>query len=333
MPTCTHCGNSIALPVGFDRPKVRCACGYYVDVPAAKRERSPNKVAATVAESTVADQPKPKPPAAVKLLHKLEPHDHRPAFDVEPGGIPLLAGTQDEEDDQPYAVPGTGLKNCPQCRGELPLEATFCVHCGTDFKSGTKAHSVKQPMYGVWSEGLSRQTRFSILAGMQVINFVGFALTVLEQRGNLFNAGTMLSLMVFQAFNLGLQLFLVGTYDTLIVKRDSRNRTSLTRIRRIGFYPMKPEKLDWKESTHLSIIGAVSAGFVEWYFCIYLLLLGCLPGILFYWFIIRPSRCHVHTMDVYGASQEVIFRTKDRDQADEICTFTRDATGLSYRVA
>ena len=332
MLTCTHCGSAIELPAGFDRPKVRCACGHYVEA-AAVAKSAPAK---TVAPKKPTDVPtiavKPKPKAA-KLLHKAEPHDHRPSFDVEAGGVPLLAGTQDDEDDQPYAVPGTGLKKCLQCRGEVPLDATFCIHCGSDYKTGVKAGRVIQPMLGEWGEGFPRSTRFGILAGMQVLNFFGVILTVVEQGSNFFSFGTLLSLMLFQLFNVALQLFLVGTYDTLIVKRDAKNRTTLTRIRRIGFYPMKPMKFDWKESTHLGIAGSTNSGFMEWYICIYLLLLFCLPGLLFYWFVIRPPRFQVTTMDVYGSTQEILFRTKDRDQAEEIAAFTRDTTGLSYRTS
>lgn len=328
MLTCTHCGSAIELPAGFARPKVRCACGYYVEVPAAQREAP--AVAKPVDVPTVPVKPKPK---AAKLLHKVEQHDHRPAFDVEPGGVPLLVGSEDEDDAKPYGVPGTGLKKCPECRGELPLDATFCVHCGIDVKTGAKAGSVKQPMEGVWGEGFTKQTRLQLFAGMQVLNVVGAVLGLIEQRATLFSIGTLLGLFFFQLFNLAVQMFLIGTYDTLIVKRDSKNRTTLTRIRRIAFIPMKPMKLKWKESTHLAVVGASASGFVEWYCALYLALFACLPGILFYWFVIRPPRFHVHTMDVYGATEDVIFRTKDRDIAEEVALFTRDASGLKFRVA
>ena len=56
-----------------------------------------------------------------------------------------------------------------------------------------------------------------------------------------------------------------------------------------------------------------------------------LPGILFYWFCIRPDRFHVSLCDVHGSTNEIAFRTTDRDQADEICRTINDATGLWYK--
>ncbi|MGL6073222.1 MAG: zinc-ribbon domain-containing protein [Fimbriiglobus sp.] len=348
---CQNCGSEIVLPEGFSRPKIRCSgCGHYSSTP--KNEPPPKKIdprpqskdgpkrKSAEPEEVILEEIEDLTPteAAARaaktaprktLLPRLDPRDTRPNFEPdEPSGVPLLEGTQDEDDDKPYAVPGTGLKPCKHCGEDLPLNAEFCVHCGKSLVSKAKVDRVHQPMQGFWEEGFPLQTRYYIFAGMQVLNFIGSILMLLEQRGSLTSIGTWASLLFFQFFHIGLQAFIVGTYEAFSVKRNSKGQATMMRHRRIAFYPLTPTKISWKGATNVGIIGSHNPGYAAWFLCGYLCLFCLLPGALFYWFVIRPARFELVTCDVYGVTEETLFRTTDREALEVTADFVRDATGL-----
>ena len=84
--------------------------------------------------------------------------------------------------------------------------------------------------------------------------------------------------------------------------------------------------------------------------CLYFVLNGCLYVIFafyppftlglaaiyfavaagFYWIVLRPSRFEVNLCDVYGSTDEMIFRCEDREQSEEVAKTIADATGLFY---
>ncbi|OWK47030.1 hypothetical protein [Fimbriiglobus ruber] len=276
--------------------------------------------------------PKPTRPERtskpVKVKPQLDARDPRPRFEAEdePTGKPLLEGTQDEDDDRPYGVPGAALITCPHCRSQLPIGSEFCVHCGREIASSEKAPRVFQPIEGEWEEGWNFLTRLKIYAGLQVLNFFGTMASILKDGWT-----GLTTLLLFQAFHVTLMTFLVGSYDTLTLRRNSKGNATLTRTRRMLFYNLPPQKVRWKDCSGIGVVGGQTAGIVEWFICFYLLLFGIVPGVVFYWMVIRPSRFVVHLCDEYGSTTEVIFHTKDRDQAVEVATLVSEATKLFYR--
>ena len=336
---CTNCGETVALPAAFDRPKIRCpGCGTYAAVPAESRgptptpDAPPARVTAKVAAPPVA-RPAPASAApAAGVRPRGNPRDTRPEFTPdESGGRPMLVGTRDEDDDLPYGVPGTGLQPCPHCAQDLPLDATFCVHCGKDIAGGEKAERVHQPMAAVWHEGLSLGTRWQIVAGLQVLNVAFMAFGAWSQGADLKFASTWATLTFFNLLHVALQLFLVGSFDTLSVSRTARGKATVTRQRRIGFLKLPPEKVPWRDSTCLRVTGSAQPGLVEWFTFAYLFTLGCLPGVAFYFVVLHPNRFQIDLTDALGVTHETVYRSTSRDDAAAVCHFVQDATGLHYR--
>lgn len=335
---CTHCGESIALPEAFDRPKIRCpGCGSYAPVPAEQRGPPTDDVpTAKPARKAVAVQVAKVAPApatgSAGVRPRGNPRDLRPEFTPdESGGIPMLAGTRDEDDEKPYGVPGTGLMPCPHCRQELPLDATFCVHCGTTLAGGEKAERVHQPMAAVWEEGLSLQNRVAVMAGFQVFNFFLAVGSIYAQSGQLGQFSTWLSLAFFNLFHIALQACLIGSFDTLSVARTARGKTTVTVQRRIGFYKLKAEKIPWRESANIRVTGSAQAGLVDWFTFLYTLCIACVPGVLFYWLVIHPERFQIDLTDALGVTRETIYRSTGREKAAAVAHFVQDATGLHDR--
>ncbi len=344
---CTNCGETVALPEAFDRPKIRCpGCGSYAPVPPDRRGAEPQvevpvaKPAARAGAPRVAKLApevvaKAAPVAATSsagVRPRGNPRDSRPEFTPDAsGGQPMLVGTRDEDDDRPYGVPGTGLMPCPHCRQELPLDATFCVHCGKTLVGGAKAERVHQPMEAVWHEGLALRTRWSIIAGLQVMNVLLVVAGAVLQGADLKFPSTWFTLALLNLFHVALQFFLVGSFDTLYVSRTARGKATVTRQRRIGFYKLKPEKIDLRDCNSLRVAGSAQAGLVEWFTFVYLFSMGCLPGIAFYFVVIHPERFQIDLTDELGVTHETVYRTPSRDDAAAVCHFVQDATGLHYR--
>jgi hypothetical protein len=255
--------------------------------------------------------------------------DPRPNFESPtPVGPNLLDGDDVERDDiaetTPYAVPGTGIKKCPDCRGELPLDATFCVHCGTELGDGKKKKKREfTPLHREWEPYLPFALRMKVFVGMQILNVMIF-FAMLATLG----AATSFTGIVMQT---AMQAFLLGSFDRLIVTRTAKGKAEIQRLWRVGFYPIAPQKIDWRVSHGTAIVPLHTVGFFEWLMMIYLLLCGILPGLLFYWFVIKPERFDVVLCDVHGSTDSAIFRTSSRDIADEICTVVSEVTTLDYR--
>ena len=345
---CTNCGETVALPEAFDRPKIRCpGCGSYAPVPPDQRgavaavevpavrpaAKAGAPRVAKLAPPAVVAKPAPVPAtSSAGVRPRGNPRDSRPEFTPDAsGGQPMLVGSRDEDDDRPYGVPGTGLMPCPHCRQELPLDATFCVHCGKTLVGGERAERVHQPMAAVWEEGLPLRARWSIIAGLQVMNVVIVVLGALVQGADLRFVSTWVTLAVLNLVHVALQFFLVGSFDTLSVSRTARGKATVTRQRRIGFLKLAPEKIPLRDSNSLRVAGSSQPGLVEWFTFVYLFSMGCLPGIAFYFVVLHPERFQIDFTDELGVTRDTVYRTPSRDDAVAVCHFVQDATGLHYR--
>ncbi len=334
---CGHCGAKVPIPAGHSRAKIRCeACGYYAAVPPELRSADAPPEADELpvikpAESPRRPRDQPPPPRkakkpTAKARANSDPADPRAQFEIAddaPRGPNLLEGTQDEDDDKPYAVPGDGTKACPACNCRVPLDATMCVHCGVDFQSRRKPKKAFEPIDQAWEPRLPLETRLKILAGLQVLNLLLMLLisSATSVTGGLFS-------LFFQA---GLQAFLLGSFEKLSVTRSAKGQATLTVQWRFAFVPLTPRRVDWKKNHAVGSVATYTPGMLEWCTLIYLLMLGVLPGVLFYFYVIHPMRFQIVLCDVYGSTEEVIFHTTSQEQSDEVCRVTSTATGLQYR--
>jgi hypothetical protein len=352
--TCDNCGGRVDVPAGHTRAKVRCPhCGYYTAVPPDLRgEASGGRPPAD--DDLVPDEPESSPGGSRPPPAKAKPTKtkaKKPVV-VDPGPN-LLEGTQDEDDEKPYAVPGDGTKKCPACRQELPIDATFCVHCGGDLAAGVKKKRTFTPIDRTWESIAGLPTRVKAFLGIQAVNALMVA-NVMATGGN-----AVAYLMVL--FNVALQAFLVGTFDTLTVRRNSKGAGSMVKQWRVCFLPQPSFKVDWKRSHAVGIVAVHDPGLMEWGFLLMLLSTGAgqmagwvlgheinspfmwlgtifivfplalAPPALWYWYVIRPERFLVALTDEFGSTNDTVFRTTDRAVADEICGVIKDATGLWYR--
>ena len=329
---CPNCGERIERPAGFARKKIRCpACGYYAETPAAWWESDESPARKTpfdpLAPGRAKRAKRPEPVAR----RRLDPRDHRPDFSTDtPGGVPLLAGDDDEESDTPYAVPGSGTFPCPECREQLPLGATLCVHCGYDIGKRKRRKRARKPMAGSWQEGPTLQDRVKVFAGLQVFNCL-FSALLYFQLDSPNGLSDIITLVFGQAINVALQAFLVGSFSTLVVERGAAGPAVIVRQSRIAFLPTGEREIEWHGASIVGVLATHSAGIFSYLMCLYLLGMGCVPGIAFWYFVIRPERHNVIIADVYGSSLDTLYHGFARDAAEEVAQFVGEATALEFR--
>ena len=355
---CGNCGGKATVPPGYAKAKVRCEhCGYYAEVPPEMRSApdavpeaetpfdqptaAPKKppIRARVADNFGEDEPPPPPKKgrakAVISRPQRDPRDHRPEFEERIGvGLPLLAGDQIERDGEatPYEVPGTGLKQCPECKGDLPLDATFCVHCGWELagKKALKAQREFEPIDKTWHEGWSPAFRLQLFIALQFANVALLILGMVATGQSFKDVGNISTNIFMNLINAAMQAFILGSFESLRATRDPGGRCTLIKTRRYVFVPMAPFKIPWKRSAGVGIMATHNPGFISYVICFYLLTMGCLPGILFYIFVIRPERFNAAICNEYGGSDETILHCKNYEQAVDVTRTIAEASGLKW---
>ena len=322
---CPNCGERIERPAGFTRKKIRCpACGYYAETPAAWQTEDAPTASTPTLPGRAGRAKRPEPVAR----RRLDPRDHRPDFSSDtPSGEPLLAGDDDDESDAPYAVPGSGLFPCPECREQLPLGATLCVHCGYDIDKRKKRKRPQRAIHASFVEGPTLTTRLQVFGGLQVFNVI-FTGLLWVQSGSQTGQTDLITFLSGLAINSALQAFLIGSFSTLVVERGNKGRASLYRQSRIAFLPMGDAELEWSGATSVGVLATYTAGMFTYLMCLYLLMMGCVPGIAFWYFVIRPERHNVVIVDVYGSEVETLYRGLSHEPTETCAQFVADATGL-----
>ena len=354
---CGNCGGKATVPPGYAKAKVRCEhCGYYAEVPPDMRAKpdavpepeTPFDIPATVvtkpavrarvapvfddeSESTRSG----RAPAIVAQPYR-DPHDHRPEFAEETGvGAPLLAGDQIEHDGAlttPYEVPGNGLKPCPKCRDDLPLDAAFCVHCGWELVGKRKLKSKREfeEIDKIWYEGWNPATRLQIFITLQFVNVLLIALGMLANGQSFKDASAIGMNVMMNLFNMALQAFILGSFESLHVTRDPKGRCVIVKVRRYCFIPMPGFKIPLNKSAGVGIVASHNPGMVSYVICIYLLFMGCLPGILFFIFVIRPESFHAALCNEFGGTEETLLLCKNRQHAEEVTRNIAGARGIRW---
>ena len=356
---CGNCGGKATVPPGYAKAKVRCEhCGYYAEVPPEMRAKpdeipeaetpfdepaaAPKKppLRARLAEDFGEDEAPPEPQKgrarAVIARPQRDPRDHRPEFEEQIGvGQPLLEGDEIEHEGSlttPYAVPGVGMKPCPECRGELPIDAVFCVHCGWELVGKKKGKALRefQPIDKTWHEGWSPSFRLYVFIALQFANAALMALGMHATGQSFRDVGNLGTNIFMNLLNAGLQAFILGSFETLRVIREPDGKCTLLKTRRYIFFPWPEFKIQWKKSSGVGILATHNPGFIAYVICFYLLTLGCLPGILFFFFVIRPERFNAALCNEYGGSDETILLCKNRDQAEDVTRTIAEASGLRW---
>ncbi|MGL4419669.1 MAG: hypothetical protein ACRCZF_03295, partial [Gemmataceae bacterium] len=214
----------------------------------------------------------------------------------------------------------------PDCGGVCRHDAVLCTNCGLDLETGKKQRRKKfDPVERFWEARWPLNTRLLIFAGMQALNFCICAVIGLL-------SGSLNFAIVAFILQTALQAFLIGSYESLTVRRNAKGHTTIDRVWRLGFIPLPVTPIDWKESHGLGLVGSHDSGALEVGTAVYLFLCaGGIPAIVFWVLVAHPQKFTVNLCDVYGSTDARIFTTTNRDTAVEVAKLIADCTGLRYK--
>ena len=305
-----------------------------------------NESSAPAPPSKMAQSPAPPPPArqaksSLPPVAKKQPEKSRPSLphsedddivpveeeeepiiaeEEEPEREVLIEGTE-EDDRNPYRVTGDiKTQRCPECNKAIDYRENFCVYCGFDLKTREKKKRTFQPLNLVWENGWPFQKRLTAFFVCQAINLV-----------------LMIGLMIVSDYTVsivmlllqvGLQAFLLGTFDTLTLKRNSKGKVTITKMWRYAFIPQKPQTIRWIDHEGLVIIQSNEPDMLSWGMVFILAGYGCVPGILFWYFVIRPDKWDVALAFAHGSADVTLYHGLNEARAREIHAAISDATGL-----
>lgn len=300
---CSACGTVLGVPKG-GVPKDGLPCNWcgYVNQPASE----PAAVSPKPAPEPVAD-----PAAVATTLASPEPvAPHRWADDLDDNG-------------RPYTLPADEKpkRKCEGCGKEIDQLAVVCVHCGYDAQAKKKVERTFTPIDRTWESGWPFERRLAVFLGFQALNGLTVLLSLV--------VGESLGVTAFAiVFSVALQAFIIGTYDTLRIRRNKKGQTEITITWRIGFVPTAARKVNWREREGVAFGHYDPTGLSDWWIFLVLLPWFIFPAILWWWFVIRSDRFFAALARDRGYPETYLYRGMNEAQAKEICQVTSDVTGL-----
>jgi hypothetical protein len=328
----------LEVPEGFTRSKMRCAeCGVFTNLPKETRRGKAAEPPASEEMERKKKQARPAPKDEDRdeddrdvIPMKAEAPPPKPAAsqkaqpDAEPERDVLIQGTEDD-DGNPYQVTGDVVsKRCPECNKKIEKADRICVHCGYNYDNKQKKERTFQPITEQWEAGYPYQTRFAIFIGVQVVNFVILAVCLFTDHG-----GT--TLFMLGLITVALQAFLIGTYQRLNLTRSQKGKIVLTTTWRYAFFAKPTETVKWKEHDSVGIKREGEFDVISWAFVLILLAYGIVPGVAFWYFMVRPDKFTVKLCADHGSTETPIFRTTNEELAKEVQQVVSEVTTLPFQ--
>jgi hypothetical protein len=231
----------------------------------------------------------------------------------------------DDEDDngQPYVPAAEEIKTrkCEQCAKDIDLLAVVCVHCGYDAQAKKKVERTFTPVDRTWHAGWPFERRMTVFLGFQAVNLITIILAL--------SVGESLGVTTFAVvMTIALQAFVIGTFDTLRVRRNKKGQTEITITWRVGFVPTAPKKVPWREHEGVAFGHYDPTGLSDWWIFLILLPWFLIPAILWWYYVIRPDHFYAALARDRGFPETYLYRGMNEAQAKEICQVVTDTTAL-----
>lgn len=242
---------------------------------------------------------------------------------VSEGDRHVLVAATDAEDGLPYAVMGDKpIPRCPSCDRPFLEDETVCSTCHYDRALGRRTPRAVVPFDQTWDAGLSFRIRFAAFLACQIVNAILAWLATSAAQNIPRTLGGWAVLSAAQAF-------VLGTYDRIRITRSVRGKVSIIKTMYVGFFPLAAKTLDWKEPEEVAVRYS-DIGLLEWIMLFVLLGYGILPGVLWWWFAIRPGRVTAALTKDRGAVVHQLYSGSDVEKAQEIAMTIHKLTGMPY---
>lgn len=231
----------------------------------------------------------------------------------------------DEDDGQPYTVAGPPERVCPDCQRRQPADVEICTGCGFNLDTGEKpAPKVHERIERHWHDGWSLSKRawfwiagqaMFIVLNIVVASLLGFSLS-----------GALTAWVFFTA----MLSFLMGTYSSIDFTRNDRGKVRLTQTWRVCFIPRPPGRIPVSGCDGVQTGHSYQVGVIDWMILISLLIVGLIPGIIWYFSFMQRDTYHVALTRDHGYAEHILYRGWNQDQAADMAHTIADATGLLY---
>ncbi len=287
-------------PEGYKRRKIQCpGCGSMCELP--QRPAQPQKT--VVPEPS--EQPTPWPPPTVPQVKSKRPKP------------PEKVG-----ESEPYSLVGGDLKFCPKCNRQLDPHAVVCLGCGYDERSRTKSRREISPIFQDWNSGWSLPVRVRVYLLFQVVVLASMITGLLTERDPVMT-------VIAAAFGSSILLFVLGTFDSFIIRRQTKGRPQLWKIWRICFLTRPEQEIPLEHYDRVRIGSTYGGEFLDWVFLASLFCLGIIPALIVAYFVLFRPRYSASLSGTGGYVEELLYRGGNRERAEDIGRVVCDAVGVS----
>jgi DNA-directed RNA polymerase subunit M/transcription elongation factor TFIIS len=240
----------------------------------------------------------------------------RPGPNLREPALPVVAATEET-----YGVTRSVEIRCPECGKTLLPDAKACPGCGFDLDKGEKPERVFERVERSWEAGLPFSRRLLIFLVVQAIVFsTGLPGAIAGGRVATF-------FISWIPFTL-LLLFVVGTYDRVDLIRKKNGHTLLSKTWRLCLVECPRTSYQLSEFEGVTVGKANDTNMTDWILFLFLALMGVIPAILFWNYVIRPDAVFVALTRDHGYAAETLYRGRKQAQAREIADAVHELAGL-----
>lgn len=229
----------------------------------------------------------------------------------------MVSEQPDDEDSNPYQIDAPPEVPCPGCARGVPAAARLCPDCGFDLKTGKPKHARFEPVRRSWETGwpLRRRVRLFVIGQAAAIPLGLIGARLLDDWGAFVGPW-----LVFTA----LTAYLLGTFARTDLARFESGKVRLTLTWRVCFVPRAPQSI--RRAVYEGVVCAKAPAADVWdYFVLVLLALyGIVPGVLWWYFMIRPDSFFVGLTRDHGVPDRTVYWGWDEVQAEEMARTLRE---------
>jgi len=339
---CSGCGWVFDPPPSYRHKKIQCPqCGVICPIPQGETTApgslsepaslaTPRSGATAKRSSSAASvedwweepqQVRNADPSAASVDFGIDKPIPNMELDNEPPRDQAAAVLEEPDDDSPYLLRDQRSAVCPKCRAEMQAEAQLCLKCGYNRATRRRVLRRFEPMQREWESERSLGSRLGLLATAQVFHFCLGWLWFL-----CFDTITPAIIAWFPLTVL--LIFLLGTYDHILLTRDSKGRVKLVKTWRVCFIPLVPVVTNVRSYEGVVYGPWREPGLLEWGVLVALLFWGLIPGLMWYYNVFMTPQYMVALARDHGNPEVYIYRGRNVTQMSEIVDALVQMAGL-----
>jgi hypothetical protein len=322
---CKSCGQRVSIPEGHGRAMGCPACGVYCEEAPPKTEAGP--ACPECGEPTrCAPGKQPYCPRCDEGKYKAgapNTRRRRRSAPVAPARPAPAIECSDEDDGKPYALPPDPepKEPCPDCGKRVPVGAVVCNHCGFNRQTGATFVREHDEVDKYWPSGPRLATRFGAFLAIQGLASAVMLVVALAD-------GNLLGLTIMWLVGATLLAFVLGTYPSIHLTRNTRGRVKLTKTWRLGFIPLGAADIRWREYEGVFMGKSNHTDFGDVFTLVMLAPWGLIPAIVWWLYVVEPDNFDVALSRDHGSPALMLYRGRNDKVAMEIASTIRRVTGL-----